>query len=317
VTRLIKISKKTVVVNKNVAKRRKWAKFGDCTGLPPGPEENVTYTSLELIKLDLRPRKRTQEADNPDISKPGLVQCRFCGETGHWTVKCPKRGQIVPQGMNKDSLPAPASSAPSGTGASSSGKYVPPSKGKFGKDNSDAREEATLRVTNLSEDTTEGDLSELFRRFGNTSRIYLAKDQLTRKSRGFAFINYTDRADAQSAIDKLNGHGYDNLILQVEWAKPREDKPREGGQQGGDREKREGGGDRRERGDRGGDRRYGGGGDRGGDRRGGGRGGGGFSGERGYGGERGFSGSRFSSGGGGGSGGSSSGAPRALDRLKP
>lgn len=30
----------------------------------------------------------------------------------------------------------------------------------------------------------------------------------------------------QAAIDKLNGHGYDHLILQVEWAKPREEKPR-------------------------------------------------------------------------------------------
>lgn len=36
---------------------------------------------------------------------------------------------------------------------------------------------------------------------------------------GFAFINYYKRSDAQNAIDHLDGHGYDHLILKVEWAK--------------------------------------------------------------------------------------------------
>jgi len=80
-----------------------------------------------------------------------------------------------------------------------------------------------IRVTNISEDTTENDLRELFRRFGTTSRIYLAKDKGTNQSRGFAFITYTSRADAQKAIDRLNGYGYGNLILHVEFAKPREE----------------------------------------------------------------------------------------------
>lgn len=39
---------------------------------------------------------------------------------------------------------------------------------------------------------------------------------------GFAFINYNSRHEAQRAIDALNGHGYSNLILRVEWAKPRD-----------------------------------------------------------------------------------------------
>ena len=36
---------------------------------------------------------------------------------------------------------------------------------------------------------------------------------------GFAFVHYYDKSDAQKAIDKLNGFGYDHLILKVEWAK--------------------------------------------------------------------------------------------------
>ena len=50
-------------------------------------------------------------------------------------------------------------------------------------------EAATIRVTNLSEDTRESDLQELFRPFGSISRIYLAKDKITGQSkvRGYRF----------------------------------------------------------------------------------------------------------------------------------
>lgn len=74
-------------------------------------------------------------------------------------------------------------------------------------------------MTNLSEDTRESDLSELFRPFGPISRIYLAKDKHSGLSKGFAFINFMHREDAARALEKLHGHGYDHLILHLEWAK--------------------------------------------------------------------------------------------------
>lgn len=98
-------------------------------------------------------------------------------------------------------------------------------------------ESATIRVTNLSEDTTESDLQELFRPFGHIHRIFLAKDKVTGQSKviskeqlkisncfgfffqGYAFINYSKREDAAKAILNLSGYGYDHLILNVEWAK--------------------------------------------------------------------------------------------------
>lgn len=46
-----------------------------------------------------------------------------------------------------------------------------------------ADDNATIRVTNLSEDTREADLQELFRPFGSISRIYLAKDKNTGQSK--------------------------------------------------------------------------------------------------------------------------------------
>jgi translation initiation factor 3 subunit G len=78
----------------------------------------------------------------------------------------------------------------------------------------------TIRVTNISENTTEEDLKELFRPFGQTQRCYLATDRETGASHGFAFISFYRREEAQVAIDKIHSHGYDHLILNVEWAKP-------------------------------------------------------------------------------------------------
>ncbi|XP_058744026.1 uncharacterized protein LOC131616658 [Vicia villosa] len=82
-------------------------------------------------------------------------------------------------------------------------------------------DENSVRVNNLSEDTREPDLYELFRPFGCVRRVYVAIDQKSGTSRGFGFVNFVSREDAGRAINKLNGYGYDNLILRVEWATPR------------------------------------------------------------------------------------------------
>lgn len=55
-----------------------------------------------------------------------------------------------------------------------------------------ADDNATIRVTNLSEDTRETDLQELFRPFGSISRIYLAKDKNTGQSKVSLSSNYND-----------------------------------------------------------------------------------------------------------------------------
>mmetsp|Transcript_17808 Transcript_17808/g.26536 ORF Transcript_17808/g.26536 Transcript_17808/m.26536 type:complete len:142 (-) Transcript_17808:196-621(-) len=92
--------------------------------------------------------------------------------------------------------------------------------GSGGAPSRDNRDQNTIRVTNISEATSEEDLQELFQAFGRISRVYLAKDKETMQSRGFAFVSFVSRQDAQRAMDKLQGHGYDHLILKLEWAKP-------------------------------------------------------------------------------------------------
>lgn len=77
----------------------------------------------------------------------------------------------------------------------------------------------TLRVTNISEETQENDLRELFGAFGRVARVYVGRDRETGIGKGFAFVSFEDRAIAQRAMEKLNGKGYDNLILSVQWSR--------------------------------------------------------------------------------------------------
>lgn len=77
----------------------------------------------------------------------------------------------------------------------------------------------TLRVTNISEDTGENDLRELFGNFGRVARVYVGRDRETGMGKGFAFVSFEDRAVAQKAMEKVHGRGYDNLILNVQWSR--------------------------------------------------------------------------------------------------
>lgn len=152
--------------------------------------------------------------------------CRTCGKKGdHWTSRCPYK-DLAPQPEGFVDKPTATETAAPAAG-SGKGTYVPPGmRGgsgaeRGGTDMRRRNDENSVRVTNLSEDTREPDLLELFRPFGAVSRVYVAVDQKTGMSRGFGFVNFVNRDDAQRAINKLNGYGYDNLILRVEWATPR------------------------------------------------------------------------------------------------
>ncbi|XP_954416.1 eukaryotic translation initiation factor (eiF3 delta) [Theileria annulata] len=101
-------------------------------------------------------------------------------------------------------------------------KYVPPSRKEGGERRS--FDDNTIRITNLSEDIREKDLTELFGRVGRIHRAYLAKYKETQNPKGFAFVTYVNKEDAREAINKFNRWGYNNLLLNVEWARPSKDK---------------------------------------------------------------------------------------------
>lgn len=91
-----------------------------------------------------------------------------------------------------------------------------------------------LYVGNLSFKTTDDTLAEAFRPFGNVKRASVVTDRETGRARGFGFVEMETDEEAQSAIDALNGSMLDGRPIQVNVARPREDRgPRGGGGGGG------------------------------------------------------------------------------------
>ncbi|OQS06455.1 eukaryotic translation initiation factor 3 subunit G [Thraustotheca clavata] len=244
VTTKIKKVQETTRLSKRVLERANWAKFGEA--LQEEGNNNVTYTPPEAIYMEdpsadqvLPGEEKEKESVFSGVKNSSIVVCRHCGMVGdHWTLKCPYKDSKMPledmSDMPRDdeeeaapsSAPSTEASFPRSTGAP--GKYVPPSlRGKAASTASEEprqqtsdKDSATLRVTNISPETREEDLKELFRVFGPLERVYLAKDRETFQSRGFAFVSYVYREDAEKAMEKLQGYGYDHLILKLEWAKP-------------------------------------------------------------------------------------------------
>jgi RNA recognition motif-containing protein len=127
-----------------------------------------------------------------------------------------------------------------------------------------------LYVGNLSFNTTENELQELFSQAGPVQEVTLMQDKFTGKSRGFAFVTMTSEQDAQSAISKFNGQTVEGRPLTVNEARPREARPPGGGGGGGGGRSYGGGGGGYGGGGGGGGGGYGGGGGGGGRRDGGG-----------------------------------------------
>jgi len=86
-----------------------------------------------------------------------------------------------------------------------------------------------LYVGNLSFNTTEPDLQDLFASAGAVQEVALMQDKFTGKSRGFAFVTMATEADAQKAIADLNGKTVEGRPLTVNEARPREARPPGGG----------------------------------------------------------------------------------------
>jgi RNA recognition motif-containing protein len=120
-----------------------------------------------------------------------------------------------------------------------------------------------LFVGNLSYNTTEGTLMDLFSQAGAVSEVAIVLDRATNRSRGFGFVTMSSNEDAAKAITMYDGKDVDGRQIIVNEAKPPTPRP-EGGFGGGG-ERRGGGfggggrgGDRRggDRGSRGGGRRF-------------------------------------------------------------
>ena len=116
-----------------------------------------------------------------------------------------------------------------------------------------------IYVGNLSYQTDDRELEDLFAPYGDIASARVITDRETGRSKGFGFVEMPDSAQAEAAISGLNDTEIDGRNLRINEARPREERPRGGGGGGG-----YGGGGGGNRGGGGGDGGGGGGGNRGG-----------------------------------------------------
>ena len=93
-----------------------------------------------------------------------------------------------------------------------------------------------LFVGNMSFQTTEAELTELFQGYGQVTRVHVAVDRETGRARGFAFVEMPNDDEAAKAIAGLNGKEVGGRALKVNEARPKEQRsgpPRGSGGGGG------------------------------------------------------------------------------------
>ncbi len=111
-----------------------------------------------------------------------------------------------------------------------------------------------IYVGNLSFDVNEEDLRKTFEEFGKIASVNVIKDKYSGQSRGFGFVEMSEKAEAQSAVKSLNGKELKGRALSVNEARPRSDGRGSGGRGGGGHQGHGGYGGGR--GGRGGGRRF-------------------------------------------------------------
>jgi cold-inducible RNA-binding protein len=102
--------------------------------------------------------------------------------------------------------------------------------------------ETKIYVGNLSYETKEDDLRTLFAQAGTVASVALIKDRDTGQSKGFAFIEMSNQAEAEKAIQMFNSYTLGNRPLKVNLARPKEERSFGGGGGYGDRRGGPGGG---------------------------------------------------------------------------
>ena len=86
-----------------------------------------------------------------------------------------------------------------------------------------------LYVGNLSFQTSSDDLQQLFAQAGTVESASVVEDRETGRSRGFGFVEMSTKEEGQAAIQQFNGQDMGGRALNVNEAKPREDRGGSGG----------------------------------------------------------------------------------------
>lgn len=82
-----------------------------------------------------------------------------------------------------------------------------------------------LYVASLPYSVGDEELAQFFSQVGTVESAFVMKDKMTRRSRGFGFVEMSSEAEANAAIEKLNGADMGGRTLVVNMARPQADRP--------------------------------------------------------------------------------------------
>ena len=88
---------------------------------------------------------------------------------------------------------------------------------------------ANLFIGSLAYSTTDDSLQAAFQAIAPVKSARVITDRDTGRSKGFGFVEFEDEANNQKAIDELDGKELEGRAISVTVARPRDDKPRDGG----------------------------------------------------------------------------------------
>ncbi|MCE2787841.1 MAG: RNA recognition motif domain-containing protein [Bacteroidota bacterium] len=86
-----------------------------------------------------------------------------------------------------------------------------------------------IYVGNLNWKASDNELKDLFSRYGEVTKVNIVKDKMTRRSKGYGFVEFASDSDANNAINELNGKEFMGRNLVVNQAKPRQERSENSG----------------------------------------------------------------------------------------
>ncbi|KAK6036780.1 hypothetical protein COOONC_25715, partial [Cooperia oncophora] len=176
---------------------------------------STTYVAEEVEMQFTRNRAGEQILDVQEDKQAAKVtsreHCRHCKGNDHWSTNCPYKEMY----QVDEEIDAAETAEKERAAAAAGGRYIAPGMRGDARQVDRRSDENTCRVTNLPQEMEEAELRELFAAIGRVVRVFIARDKITNQPKGFAFVTYEMREDAERAIAKLNGIRKHHMVLKV------------------------------------------------------------------------------------------------------